>query len=268
MRLLLVFLKEPIAGKVKTRLAADLGDDEEAARYYKALVEVLLRQLQGLNDCRIRFCYTPDDAGDAIRFWILPAMNATAGKTEGVYLAASGAGFAQEVDFCFQGDGDLSERMQRAIVQGIDEGFDEIMLIASDCPDCGARWINAAFARLNSDDTPRIVIGLGSHGGCYLLGMNSPALGIFSGIPWSGGEMLERTLSAARDAGVSVVQLPELSAVNHLTDWKRILKSPLGPIIKKALGEEPDDDWSDVLPNVMNPASRDRRESSFDGDEI
>ena len=61
MRLLLVFLKEPIPGKVKTRLAKDVGEDT-AALYYKAIVEVLLKQLRGLENCRIRFCFTPDDA--------------------------------------------------------------------------------------------------------------------------------------------------------------------------------------------------------------
>ena len=245
MRLLLVFLKEPTPGKVKTRLAADLGD-EEAARCYKALVEVLLRQLQGLNDCRIRFCYAPDDAGDAIRFWILPEMNATSGSAEGLYLAPaspSGIGTAtQEVDFHTQGDGDLGDRMQRAFERGFEEGFQQISVIGSDCPDCGARWINAAFSRLSNSSHRHAVIGPSTDGGYYLLGLNSPTPAIFQDIPWSADDVLEATLTAARGAGVNIEQLPSLSDVDHLSDWKHILTTPLGAALKKALGEELDDD--------------------------
>ena len=70
MNALLVFLKEPTPGMVKTRLAESVGH-EEAARRYRALVAVLLQQLEGLKDTHVRFCYAPDDAGDAISFWIL-----------------------------------------------------------------------------------------------------------------------------------------------------------------------------------------------------
>ncbi|MGB1260876.1 MAG: TIGR04282 family arsenosugar biosynthesis glycosyltransferase, partial [Akkermansiaceae bacterium] len=153
-RLLLVFLKEPIPGCVKTRLAADLGE-EEATRIYRALVEVLLLQLRGLENCRIRFCYTPDDADDAIRFWILPYLNAQANGGDGAdsYLIPAPDGSTQqpqEVDFSPQGKGDLGERLTRAFDQGFADGYSEIAVIGSDCPQCGARWINAAFSRLTA----------------------------------------------------------------------------------------------------------------------
>ncbi|MBT8043419.1 MAG: hypothetical protein KJO79_00590, partial [Verrucomicrobiae bacterium] len=88
MRLLLVFLKEPLDGRVKKRLAADVGDREAALRY-KALVEVLLRQLAGLENCRIRFCFSPDDAEESVRFWLLPEMDATTARQGELFHAAS-----------------------------------------------------------------------------------------------------------------------------------------------------------------------------------
>lgn len=248
MRLLLVFLKEPIPGKVKTRLAQDVGD-EDASRYYKALVEVLLKQLQGLQDCRIRFCYAPDDAEDAIRFWLLPEMRATSSSSEGLYLAPHSHTVdkpTQEVDFRPQRSGDLGDRLDRAFNRAFEDGFSEIAVIGTDCPDCGARWINAAFSRLNSETGRDIVIGPSTDGGYYLMALKSPAPALFQNIPWSKNDVFEKTAEAAKSAGLSLDSLPELSDVDHLCDWDRVIASPLGAALKKALGEPLDDTLSDL----------------------
>lgn len=242
-RLLLVFLKEPVPGQVKTRLAADVGD-AEAARCYKAMVEVLLRQLRGLHDCRIRFCYAPDDAGDAVRFWLLPEMGATSGAQEGVYLApvySSRQKSHQEVDFRAQGGGNLGERMERAFAEGFADGYASVAVIGTDCPACGARWINAAFSRLESDPARNGVIGPSSDGGYYLLVTDSPAPCLFRDIPWSSSGVLGETLSAAEKNNLSLTQLPELADVDRLADWQALLGSPLGAAVRKALGEDPED---------------------------
>lgn len=234
----MIFLKEPIPGKVKTRLAADVGH-EDAARYYKALVEVLLRQLQGLENCRIRFCYAPDDADDAIRFWLLPQMNGSRGETEDVYLAPTALGekYRQEIDFRPQGDGDLGERMERAFAEGFADGFEEIAVIGTDCPDCGARWINAGFSRM-AKESRHGMIGPSTDGGYYLLGLKNHSPSLFQNISWSEDNVLELTLTAANKADISLEQLPFLTDVDHLDDWENVLASPLGAALKKALGEK------------------------------
>jgi len=251
MRLLLVFLKEPIPGKVKTRLAQDVGD-EDASRYYKALVEVLLKQLQGLQECRIRFCYAPDDAEDAIRFWVLPEMRATSSSTEGLYLAPHShtehtvSKPTQEVDFRPQGSGNLGDRLDRAFKVAFEDDYSEVAVIGTDCPDCGARWINAAFSRLSSDKGHDLVIGPSTDGGYYLLALKSPAPTLFQNIPWSENDVFEKTAEAAKSAELALESLPELSDVDHLNDWERVIASPLGAALKKALGEPLDDTLSDL----------------------
>ncbi|WP_435894837.1 TIGR04282 family arsenosugar biosynthesis glycosyltransferase [Oceaniferula spumae] len=225
---------------MKTRLAADVGNDE-AARYYKALVEVLLKQLQGLEKCRIRFCYAPDDADDAIRFWLLPLMNGSPSETEGVYLAPTALGekYRQEIDFRPQGEGDLGDRMQRAFAEGFVDGFEEIAVIGTDCPDCGARWINAGFSRMSTDQRDGM-IGPSTDGGYYLLGLKTPCPSLFTSIAWSEDTVLDRTLSAAEKAGLKIEKLPPLTDIDHLEDWNSLLEGPLGASIKKSLGEELD----------------------------
>ena len=246
MRLLLVFLNEPIPGMVNTRLAQDVGKDE-ASRYYQAMVEVLLRQLQGLQDCRIRFCYTPDDAGEAIRFWLLPAMRATAGPEDTVFLAPHSQtdyALSQEVDFRPQGDGDFGARIERAFSEGFDEGYDEIAIIGPNCLECGARWINAAFSRLHDQSSRDAVIGPSTQGNYYLLILKSNAPELFDHIPWRGEDVSSATLAAARRAGLYVESLPRLDEIIDLRDWQSALASPLGAALKKALGEPPEDDYA------------------------
>jgi glycosyltransferase A (GT-A) superfamily protein (DUF2064 family) len=243
MRLLLVFLKEPTPGKVKPRLAADVGDDT-AARYYRALVEVLLKQLQGLQNTRIRFCYAPDDAHDAIRFWLLPQMKATGSGEQSVFLAPATPTSlqpTQEIDFRAQGDGHWGDRMHRAFSQGFSDGFQQIAAIGTDCPECGSRWINAAFARIQTKPNNHGVIGPCPNGGYYFLALQSLAPAIFDAIPWnsqSQNNALSATLKAAKNSQLTLEQLPPLNDVDYLDDWHRLLNSPLGPSIKKSLGKD------------------------------
>jgi glycosyltransferase A (GT-A) superfamily protein (DUF2064 family) len=244
MRLLLVFLKEPIPGEVKTRLAADVGEDE-AARYYKAMVEVLLKQLRGLQDCQIRFCYAPDDAEDAIRFWLLPEMGVTSGDCKGVYLTpihSNKQNGHQKIDFRAQGGGHLGDRLNRAFEEGFADGYESIAVIGTDCPSCGARWINTAFARLESDACRDGIIGPSNDGGYYLLALKSPASFLFRDIPWSDSQVLEATLAAAEKNNLILAQLPPLADVDDLNGWHALLDSPLGASVRKALGEKLEDD--------------------------
>lgn len=240
MRLLMVFLKEPIPGKVKTRLASTVGDDE-AARRYKALVEVLLRQLQGLENCRIRFCYAPDDADDAIRFWLLPQMNASSSDKENIYIAPTALGdkYRQEIDFRPQGDGNLGDRMQRAFAEGFTDGFEEIAVIGTDCPDCGARWINTGFSKM-AKDTSHGMIGPSTDGGYYMLGLKAPCPTVFENIAWSESSVFDATITAAETAGFHLETLPALTDIDHEDDWDKLLEGSLGAALKKALGEELD----------------------------
>lgn len=239
MRLLLVFINEPVPGKVHTRLAVDAGE-QEAARYYKATVEVMLRQLQGLENCRIRFCYAPDDAGEAIRFWILPCMSATMAADDNLYLAPSshaGDTLSQEVDFRPQGEGDFGAKLERAFAEGFTQGYKDIAVIGPNSPECGARWINAAFSRLDSQAARDAVIGPTTSGSYYLLVLKSHASELFEDIPWKSENVLSATLSAARRGGLSLEHLPRLGEVVELSDWQNLLGSPLGAALKKALGE-------------------------------
>lgn len=243
MRLLLVFLDEPVPGIVMPELASEIGDNK-ACDYYKALIEVLLRQLQGLEKCRIRFCYAPDDADEAIRFWILSIMNAWPGPQEQLYLAPSACSAnqaEQEVDFRPQGTGEQMDKIKQAFTEGFTEGYEEIALVKSTCIECGARWINAAFSRLRAESSRDAVIGPTNRDGYYLLAQRFGVAELFADISSEHYDKLGPLEQAAQCAGINVELLPELAETETLQDWERLLACPLGPALKKSLGQSLED---------------------------
>lgn len=86
MRLLRLDIHEPHPGNVLPHIAASHGADE-AARRYKAIVLTTLRQLRGLSDSCIEIHCTPDDAVDAIRFWLLPRLADHWQQTSGHFVS-------------------------------------------------------------------------------------------------------------------------------------------------------------------------------------
>ncbi|HAT18725.1 MAG TPA: hypothetical protein DCS85_01080 [Verrucomicrobiales bacterium] len=220
MRLLLLFLKEPLPGEVKTRLAATLGA-EQAVVVYRAMVRLLLMQLSGLEQCHLRFCYTSDDAHDAIRFWILTEiMEAPEIKLN-----------LEDIDFRAQGEGDLGARLTRAARQAFQEGYQKVAFIGSDCIEISSRWIQAAFAQLN--DTHDAVIGPTPDGGYHLLAMQRDLPALFDGIPWSTSITCRVTTERAAEEGISLYKLPPLPDIDTEEDYKSALAGPLGARLRK-----------------------------------
>ncbi len=231
MNALLIFLKEPIPGKVKTRLAATVGD-EEAAKRYRSMVAVLLEQLEGLKNTRVRFCYAPDDATDAIQFWLLPQLRGHTIKQGNSFLFTPTKRAAPfTIDFAAQGEGDLGRRLERATTQAFDDGYEKVAVIGSDCIHCGSRWINAAFLQATPD---QCVIGPSGGGGYYLLATAKKAAQLFQNIPWSTEDTFSETARAAVDCGLEVAHLPQLLDISDETGWEDVLSSAIGGKLRAA----------------------------------
>ena len=191
---LIVFLKAPRPGAVKTRLAATLGAAVACAAY-RHLVETLLRPLAALEN--VELCFTPEDAGSEIEPWAQPKWRLTV-----------------------QGGGDLGSRLDRAFRRAFDEGAKQIVIIGSDCPEVGAADILAAWTALLSHD---VVLGPATDGGYWLIGMRAPQPDLFANFPWSTNTVLRETLERCRAAGLETHLLRELSDVDTEADWHRFL---------------------------------------------
>ncbi|MBI3020710.1 MAG: TIGR04282 family arsenosugar biosynthesis glycosyltransferase [Candidatus Omnitrophica bacterium] len=193
MRRLLIFVKEPIPGQVKTRLAADIGVDA-ACHVYRRCVERTLERLSVLRD-EMTLCVEPADATERIQLWLgskwpaLPQRGAT-----------------------------LGERLADATNKIFTEGVQRVVVIGTDSPWIDHPLIEEAFAAMEQAD---LVIGPARDGGYYLVGLARPTPGLFQGMPWSTSQVLDQTLGKARALGLSVSLLPEGYDVDQLTDLQQ-----------------------------------------------
>jgi len=192
-----VFARNPVAGQVKTRLAAAIGDDEAAAVYAR-LVE---RTLDAAVSARA--------AGvvDRIELWASPDTGAPA--------------FAEwrdryRVELRRQAGVDLGARMRHALHSALASGSRAI-LIGSDCPVLDVSYLARAAAAL--DDHPA-VFGPAEDGGYVLVGL-SRAIDAFSGIPWSSAETMTATRAKLDAQRVRWQELPTLWDVDSPADLAR-----------------------------------------------
>src|SRR6266545_1412162 len=117
---LIVFVKAPRPGAVKTRLANAIGAQAAGAAYCQ-LVETLLDQLQTLAGVEV--CFSPHDAVGEVRHWLR-------------------AGWSSRP----QADGDLGRRLNSAFRRAFQAGPERVVIVGSDCPGIGVEDIREAWA--------------------------------------------------------------------------------------------------------------------------
>ena len=196
--LLIVFVKAPQLGKVKTRLAKEIGP-EAARSAYSRLVDVLLQNLSTL--ARVQLRVTPDDSNKEIEHWLRDTWAIRP-----------------------QGQGSLGQRLETAFSESFREGVARVVIIGSDCPTLQAKDIEKSWAALKSCD---VVLGPARDGGYWLIGLNKPRAALFKEISWSTDTVLSETLVRANSAGLKVELLDERSDVDTAGDWNRFLLGKL-----------------------------------------
>jgi len=192
---LIVFVKAPRTGAVKTRLAASIGANAACAAY-RVLVEALLQRIASVENVELRF--TPDDAENEIRPWLRESWQAAP-----------------------QGAGDLGDRLQRAFEGAFAKRARRVVAIGSDCPDVAAEDISAAWSTLKTTD---LVLGPASDGGYWLIGLQEPHSAVFQNISWSTATVFQETLVRAQEARLSVKLLRQLRDVDTEQQWREFLK--------------------------------------------
>lgn len=192
--LLIMFVKYPEPGQVKSRLADVLGD-REAAHVYKAVTESLFCAVAPSSKDAVydmAVAYAPADAADAMRTWL--------GST---------------LQLMPQTGGDLGRRINSAFKHGFARGYKSIVIIGSDCPVVTRELINEALHKLDSNDA---VIGPAADGGYYLIGLCRPAPELFTGIAWSTEQVLRQTIEQCNAAHLTHALLPELRDIDRMED--------------------------------------------------
>ncbi|RMF60136.1 MAG: glycosyltransferase, partial [Calditrichaeota bacterium] len=141
--LLIIFMKAPRSGTVKTRMQPQLTPAQSLS-LYKGMGTDLLHNLLHSGDYELEVHYYPEDGHKEMQEWLGDGVK---------YLPQEGS--------------NLGEKMRKAISGGIDKGYRRTIIIGSDLPTLSKRDISFAFEQLDMVD---LVLGPTVDGGYYLIG--------------------------------------------------------------------------------------------------
>lgn len=174
--LLLIFTRNPVLGKCKTRLAATVGD--------KVALDIYMFLLNHTFDIT-KDLHVHKQVHYSEEIWESDIWNGD------VY------------EKCLQEGKDLGERMANAFNNGFKAGFRNIIIIGSDIYDLNPKDINEAFNALEQKD---FVIGPAEDGGYYLLGMNAYCKSVFMNKSWGTEEVFKKTMEDLKNKEVHLLK--------------------------------------------------------------
>lgn len=187
---LIIFIRNPELGKVKTRLAKEAGHQKALDIYVALLDHTRNVSLQVVAE-RHLFYYGQLNHQDT---W-------------------NNQKFHKRV----QEEGDLGHKMLSAFERVLDRN-DKAVIIGSDCPQITSDIIEIAFSSLDNSD---VVIGPSIDGGYYLLGMKEVHPDLFKDIMWSTEHVFDQTIHRVQKLQLTYTALSTLSDVDHLKDWEK-----------------------------------------------
>jgi rSAM/selenodomain-associated transferase 1 len=202
---ILLFLKNPVPGRVKTRIAATLGP-EAAAAIYRLLVRRVLENLP--KSAELVVVFDPPESTLEVEGWIRSLTG------------------DRPVSFWGQTPGDLGERLLAAFSRAFRAGYTRVAAVGSDCVEIPADFFDVAWRSLEAAD---VVLGPAVDGGYYLIALKRDCPGLFSGIPWSSERVFELTCARARAALLGIATLPPLEDVDTERDWNRVRSRCVAP---------------------------------------
>lgn len=195
---ILIFQKNAELGKVKTRLAKDVGN-ESALEIYNQLCELTHEVCKEVPvDKHLYFSS------------FIPEIH----PTEPSYF------------FHIQKGEDLGERMSNAFGEMFRKGYQKLLIIGTDCPEISTQLLLEAFSLLEESE---VVLGPAEDGGYYLLGMGRYFPQLFQNIHWSTSEVVNQTKNILESGNISYRLLPVRTDIDTLEDWikiKNLIKLP------------------------------------------
>lgn len=195
--LLIIFAREPVPGRVKTRLAKDAGNRAAAALYDLMLRHVIKNAVSPRYETEL---WITPESGRAYFSELIP----------GVIVRN-------------QHEGNIGERMSGAFRSGFAAGYGKICITGTDCPGISSHDIIRAFDLLEKYE---LVLGPSFDGGYYMIGLSEFHPGLFEGISWSTGSVFSETLDKARFLNITFASLPVKDDIDEISGLRSyILKN-------------------------------------------
>ncbi|MDZ7658770.1 TIGR04282 family arsenosugar biosynthesis glycosyltransferase [Fodinibius sp.] len=187
---LIVFIKNPEKGKVKTRLAKTMGNQKALQVYQK-----LLRITKSITD----------QLDVSKQIWYSRFIDEDDIWSDGNY------------DKYLQKGDNLGLRMRYAFKKAFADGYQKVVIIGSDCSALNPEFIEESFKALENNQA---VIGPANDGGYYLLGMLAFYPSLFENKAWSTSSVFEETIRQFKEMNISYKQLPMLNDIDTEEDLK------------------------------------------------
>jgi len=204
-----IFAKRPLAGAVKTRLAAAVGA-EAAAKFYEVSLRTLLARVRGINLRRV-IAVAPTAAVYSTQERSVEDHSTTSPPpSPDIQWFQPFASF----ELWPQPPGDLGQKLA-AWFDFACSSDDRVLVIGSDSPTLPLEFIEQAMRELETADC---VIGPALDGGYYLLGLRRANPRLFDGIEWSSPKVLEQTRDRAAELQLRVAELPPWNDVDEFAD--------------------------------------------------
>lgn len=189
---LLVLLKYPSSGQVKTRLAESVGADRAAAMYrvwigsVLEMVQPLRKQFRvvGYFDGALRSDFQSWESM-ADQWWPQPA-------------------------------GDLGYKLEAGFARAFLDD-QPVLAIGTDCLDLDASLIHEAIVQLETHD---VVFGPALDGGYYLVGTRRKLPSFFAGVVWSSHDTLQSHRAVCERCAWTIATLPTLRDIDTWDDWQ------------------------------------------------
>ncbi len=193
----LLFVKSPEKGKVKSRLSDAIGEEMALALYRHFVLDTV--ETLKKERCPFKVCFFPPDSQEMVASWLGNSLTYTPQLGE-----------------------DLGKRMENAFHQVFSAGFSRAIIIGSDIPDLPVAVLNEALESLKTSDA---VIGPAVDGGYYLIGFKKDTVlpDVFRGRTWSTNTVLPETMGLFKRSAYRVHRLPEWRDVDTLEDLKELL---------------------------------------------
>ena len=204
---MILFARDPVLGKVKTRLSPFLND-ETILQLYTCFLHDSLDKIRQVTNADLFIGIAPSNQS-------------------GFFTGTLGA----DMRLFVQEGKDLGDKMRRAIQDRFAEGYKKAIIIGSDSPSLPVSYIERA---LGSDKD--MVLGPSTDGGYYLIGMRGKLTEVFDGVTWGTGRVLQETCERLTQEGAGLELLPVWYDIDEPEDLK-FFKTHLQLIEQAGLGK-------------------------------
>lgn len=207
---IILFVKYPEDGKVKTRLAETIGN-KKAVRIYSLLAKNVVENIQRLKSTYKYIFYSEESEKEKIKNWI---------KGSFFYASQKGNG--------------LGERMSNAFRVVFGHGAKKALIVGTDIPDLSTEIIEEAIRKLDQYD---VVIGPSPDGGYYLLGMKKFYKGLFENIQYSTDSVFNDTIGKIKNENLTFDVIESSEDIDTEHELKNWLKSSQNEKLKKKISK-------------------------------